>query len=674
MSIIVSQFSAASTKVTYAVSIAVSSTGYIYIQGGNTNDVAVYTYGGTYVSSVSAPDQYFSFCTDYSNNRIYCAGVSSFAAINTTNNTLATYSSAWLNDVAVGPDGFVYAVTNSGYNIRRINPSNAQYTVIFTATGGNIQSDNYGIFGGCVIDNNNFIYCTTRGIGYVYKFDLSGSLFGLYSRVNSAYGNTFSMTYDDTNNIIYMTTVGNPSGVYIIDKYGKSSLYTTLTGGSHGVFYDKMTNKIVVSTFTSNIVYILNPYLPPSTVTYNINKANLMLHYPLDVDMFNYTSGLGVNDVSTNLVGISKLYTMMTNGSLQITGGSTQLFQLPNITFASKEITISIWVRCPVIPTGFSRIFDFGNGPGVNNTLLSFRSGGDTFFQSGSTFYYTSFTLTDTLWHHYCVTTDASGTTRFYVDGVARQFNQSGTMVSTIISNPSPSVTLTKCYLGKSNYTSDPVLNAYFNQFILMNRVITSTELSYLSSFYANIRLSSKDTGVFVIGPDYPCFLEGSKILRLNVEYDEDEYIPVEKLKRGDLIKTATCGYKAVAFIGRKKLKDPTNDPVKKNRLYTFKSNGFSPLSLTGEHCTLHKKLTDEKRRKVREYMGDDFITEEFYRVPACLDDRAEPYAGKGPVTIWHFALEHNNLYNNYAVYANGILVETCSIDYLLKHSNMELL
>lgn len=177
-----------------------------------------------------------------------------------------------------------------------------------------------------------------------------------------------------------------------------------------------------------------------------------------------------------------------------------------------------------------------------------------------------------------------------------------------------------------------------------------------------------------VIQGDYPCFLEGSKILRLNVEYDEEEYIPIEKLKKGDLIKTATCGYKAIAFIGRKKLKDPTNDPVKKNRLYTFKANGFSPLSLTGEHCTLHKNLTDDKRREVRKYMGDDFITEEFYRVPACLDDRAEPYTGKGPATIWHFALEHNNLYNNYAVYANGILVETCSIDYLLKHSNMELI
>jgi hypothetical protein len=74
--------------------------------------------------------------------------------------------------------------------------------------------------------------------------------------------------------------------------------------------------------------------------------------------------------------------------------------------------------------------------------------------------------------------------------------------------------------------------------------------------------------------------------------------------------------------------------------------------------------------------MGDNYITESFHRVPACLDDRAEPYTNgnTGSVTIWHFALEHNNLYNNYAVWANGLLVETCSIDFLKNKSGMELI
>jgi hypothetical protein len=176
---------------------------------------------------------------------------------------------------------------------------------------------------------------------------------------------------------------------------------------------------------------------------------------------------------------------------------------------------------------------------------------------------------------------------------------------------------------------------------------------------------------------DYPCFLQGSKILRLNVETDEEEYIAVEKLRQGDLIRTATCGYKAVAYIGRGKLYRPADDPNPKNRLYRFQAKGgrHPPLFITGEHCLLYpeKDISVDKRQEVREFMGDDYITEVYHRVPACLDDSGEAYKGKGPVTIWHFALEHNNWYNNHAVYANGILVETCSIDFLVNRTSMEL-
>lgn len=175
----------------------------------------------------------------------------------------------------------------------------------------------------------------------------------------------------------------------------------------------------------------------------------------------------------------------------------------------------------------------------------------------------------------------------------------------------------------------------------------------------------------------YPCFLQGSKILRLNPETDEESYVPVETLRRGDLILTATCGYKAVSFIGRGTLSNPADDPDKKNRLYGFRdAKGRHPtLYLTGEHCLLYKEseIPEAKRREVREHMGDDYITETFHRVPACLDERREAYKGHGPATIWHFALEHNNLYNNYAVFANGILVETCSIDFLTKKSRLQL-
>lgn len=58
----------------------------------------------------------------------------------------------------------------------------------------------------------------------------------------------------------------------------------------------------------------------------------------------------------------------------------------------------------------------------------------------------------------------------------------------------------------------------------------------------------------------------------------------------------------------------------------------------------------------------------------ACVDERAEPWNSQGTYTIWHFALEHYDEKMNYGVYANGgLLVETCSINFLKNKSNMDL-
>jgi hypothetical protein len=72
--------------------------------------------------------------------------------------------------------------------------------------------------------------------------------------------------------------------------------------------------------------------------------------------------------------------------------------------------------------------------------------------------------------------------------------------------------------------------------------------------------------------------------------------------------------------------------------------------------------------------MGDVYITENQYRVPACLDERSSKYEGKYPITIWHIALENDNYYRNYGLYANGFLVETCSIQYLMELSDMDII
>ena len=58
----------------------------------------------------------------------------------------------------------------------------------------------------------------------------------------------------------------------------------------------------------------------------------------------------------------------------------------------------------------------------------------------------------------------------------------------------------------------------------------------------------------------------------------------------------------------------------------------------------------------------------------ACIDERAAPYEKAGEYNIYHIALANDDPYSNYGVYANGLLVESCSKRFLLDLSNMVIL
>ena len=1001
--------------------LGVAPNGNIYVSGGS-KTIYAYTNSGVFITTITPPDWAYQMTVDYTNNILYCTGPNALFSINPTTNTIATqFSNTNLYGCAYSTDGYVYCTRNSGYGIVKINPSNGAQTNIFTASGGNIAADTYGNFALCTFDRDEYFYCITRGVGNIYKFTKDGTLIGLIATTGGAYSNPCGLTCDITTNILYATTTGTTAALFKING-GISDVYVVLPNHAFSVFYDKITKKVYVPVRPQS-VYIVNPYTQPATPT--ISNDKLLYYYKFEADYLNYASGTGVSDASASGVSIS-------SNSLLLPGTASQSFRLPTTTFNVFGITIAFWMKCVAMPTNWARIFDFGNGLNANNFYMGFPTTGtiqikfsSTYLGSTSDTFDLGYKLGDTNWHHYTLTINKNGTVEFYVDGVS--FSGFNYGVYPYISQ------LSSNFIGKSPSASDGYLNANLNHFLVLNRVITANEILSISNIRSSITLTTSApyenfvispsklvyggysnfslaysnpylvtnkqyslkigattlnttqytgtikctvngysstlddsgniwyysmqstqfalrktnynrtnilstvllpfysgtgfiwgrtmyyngliytflcggwngaTGIFaVVNPytntliysnttdyyhgdfdigndgfiyavsatwasdpystislvdkinpltyekttiingknttffepsintnaltaiafdsddnmyigtqggyltkwnksgtrlmaptriatavqgyyealffvcdkltntiyargtwstylftinpttlttnifantspldysqlrpsieqknrniyfngyrfdlnsistvnfsaaltvtantiqvfdassglsfsteftingDYPCFLQGSRILRLDPETDEEEYIAVERLRRGDLVRTATCGYKAVAYIGKGTLKRPADDPDRKNRLYRFrdKQRRHPPLFITGEHCLLYKKkdIAPEKFREVREYMGDDYITEIYHRVPACLDDSGALYSeNSGPVTIWHFALEHNNLYNNYAVYANGILVETCSIDFLTNRTSMEL-
>ena len=174
-----------------------------------------------------------------------------------------------------------------------------------------------------------------------------------------------------------------------------------------------------------------------------------------------------------------------------------------------------------------------------------------------------------------------------------------------------------------------------------------------------------------------PCFREGTKILCLNSQMKE-EYIPIENIRKGHLVKTSLNGFVPVCIIGKSVISNPgVNDRIK-NRLYKCSKSKypqlFEDLYITGCHSILVDELSDSQREKTLNALGDIFVTDRKYRLMAYLDYRSEPYTEQGKYTIWHLALEHDDYFMNYGIYANGLLVESTSKRYMKELSGMKLI
>jgi len=228
---------------------------------------------------------------------------------------------------------------------------------------------------------------------------------------------------------------------------------------------------------------------------------------------------------------------------------------------------------------------------------------------------------------------------------------------------------------GYAVYTIGTIINGSLGTYTSWRIASSSTGPSSQSVVYinGNVLDASGNTAYYYLYPAVPCFLEGSKIL-CQVEGIE-KYVPVEELKKGTLVKTSIDGFKPVVLLGKGSLQNPGTDERTENRLYKCSPSNYPDLKedlyITGCHSILEFPITDKQKEDTIKHLGQLFVTDKKYRLMACVDERASPWNSEGQYTIWHFALENADDGMNYGVYANGLLVETCSIRALKNKSNM---
>jgi hypothetical protein len=170
------------------------------------------------------------------------------------------------------------------------------------------------------------------------------------------------------------------------------------------------------------------------------------------------------------------------------------------------------------------------------------------------------------------------------------------------------------------------------------------------------------------VGASIVCFLEGSQVLCL--KDGKEVYEPIETLQVGTLVKTRLNGYKKIEIIKSGPIQNSGSKERTAGRLYKCSKEAYPELTedlyLTGHHSILVDSITEKQKQGIIEHLKNIFVTDKKYRLIACVDERAEPWASEGTYTIWHIALENIDPNMNYGIYVNGgLLVETCCLNTL---------
>jgi hypothetical protein len=140
--------------------------------------------------------------------------------------------------------------------------------------------------------------------------------------------------------------------------------------------------------------------------------------------------------------------------------------------------------------------------------------------------------------------------------------------------------------------------------------------------------------------------------------------VSIEDLQPGRLVKTIDNGYLPIEYIKHDNISNPDHDRRVVDRLYvlskSFYPDLFENLVITGGHSILVDDLTDAQREATQKELGDIFVTGNKYRLLASIDEKSQVYPNKGVFDIYHICLVNSNEQQNYGIYANGLLVESC--------------
>ena len=194
-----------------------------------------------------------------------------------------------------------------------------------------------------------------------------------------------------------------------------------------------------------------------------------------------YTFDKATNDISGNsnhgVVAGTPLYDVGKIDSAIVLNGTDQYISLPaTMQIQAKSVTISGWIN-PALLNTWTRVFDLGSSTS-NYMFLTLNVNGKPRFAirsngGGEEIVNSSTALTTGVWTHFAIT---------YQDKICR-FYLNGTLVGEntfMKTNPADLGVLSTSYIGKSQFSADPLYNGKVDDFRLYNRALSAAEIADL--------------------------------------------------------------------------------------------------------------------------------------------------------------------------------------------------
>lgn len=202
-----------------------------------------------------------------------------------------------------------------------------------------------------------------------------------------------------------------------------------------------------------------------------------------DASILAYGSRTPLIITSSKVVGTGSVklnYLNSTNGGY---------VKINSLNVLNTGLTIVCWIYLPTVgDASWSRLFDFGTGQASNNIIYSIFNGISIYnasnYQPGATSgIYTSATDLN-VWIHFAwtmsYTTTATSRTRIYKNKLGATFNATPFFSANNALYPDISVSRNSNYIGRSNWSVDPMSNLYIDDFRIYNKELSATEIQTL--------------------------------------------------------------------------------------------------------------------------------------------------------------------------------------------------